>query len=160
VTVTAYDRAGKNQLAEGKLLALDNQIDSTTGTLKLKAQFDNTDALLFANQFVNIKMHLNTLHSVTQVSSAAIQHDTQGAFIYVISPQKTVQVRRVTLGETEGDKVVVLENLAANETVVVEGADRLREDSQIDITEKDGQAVAAVPDAQAKPDKKSRKKNL
>jgi multidrug efflux system membrane fusion protein len=160
VTVTAYDRAGKNKLADGKLLALDNQIDSTTGTLKLKAQFDNTDALLFANQFVNIKMHLNTLQSVTQVSSAAIQHDTQGAFIYVVSPEKTVQVRRVTLGETEGDKVVVLENLAANETVVVEGADRLRDGGQIDVAEKDGQAVAAVPDAQAKPDRKSRKKNL
>jgi multidrug efflux system membrane fusion protein len=105
-------------------------------------------------------MHLNTLQSVTQVSSAAIQHDTQGAFIYVVSPEKTVQVRRVTLGETEGDKVVVLENLAANETVVVEGADRLRDGGQIDVAEKDGQAVAAVPDAQAKPDRKSRKKNL
>ena len=160
VTVTAYDRAGKNKLAEGKLLALDNQIDSTTGTLKLKAQFNNNATLLFANQFVNIKMHLNTLQNVTQVSSAAIQHDTQGAFIYVVSPQKIVQMRRVTLGETEGDKVVVLENLAANETVVVEGADRLRDGGSIDVAEKDGRAVAAEPDTQGKPDKKFHKKNL
>jgi multidrug efflux system membrane fusion protein len=159
VMVSAYDRAGKNKLAEGKLLAIDNQIDSTTGTLKLKAQFDNTDSALFANQFVNIKMHLETLSGVTQVSSAAIQHDTQGAFVYLITSEKTVQIRRVTLGDTEGDKVVVLENLAANETVVIEGGDRLHELSKVDIAEKDGQAVAASPDSQTpKPDAQSRKR--
>jgi multidrug efflux system membrane fusion protein len=159
VIVSAYDRAGKNKLAEGKLLAIDNQIDSTTGTLKLKAQFDNTDSALFANQFVNIKMHLETLSGVTQVSSAAIQHDTQGAFVYLVTPEKTVQIRRVTLGDTEGDKVVVLENLAANETVVIEGGDRLHEMSKVDIAEKDGQAVAASPDSQTpKPDAQSRKR--
>jgi multidrug efflux system membrane fusion protein len=159
VIVSAYDRAGKNKLAEGKLLAIDNQIDSTTGTLKLKAQFDNTDSALFANQFVNIKMHLETLSGVTQVSSAAIQHDTQGAFVYLITPEKTVQIRRVTLGDTEGDKVVVLENLVANETVVIEGGDRLHELSKVDIAEKDGQAVAASPDSQTpKPNERSRKR--
>ena len=150
VVVTAYDRMGKNKLAEGKLLAIDNQIDSTTGTLKLKAQFDNNDSALFANQFVNIKMHLETLSGVTQVSSAAIQHDTQGAFVYLITPEKTVQIRRVNLGETEGDKIVVKEGLAANETVVLEGGDRLHEGSQVDIAEKDGQDVAASP-VQPKP---------
>lgn len=154
VNVTAYDRTGKNQLAEGKLLAIDNQIDSTTGTLKLKAQFDNNDSALFANQFVNIKMHLETLNSITQVSSAAIQHDIQGAFVYLITPEKTVQIRRVSLGETEGDKVVVTEGLAANETVVLEGGDRLHEGSQVDIAEKDGQDVAASPVVQPKPDAK------
>ncbi len=151
VNVTAYDRMGKNKLAEGKLLAIDNQIDSTTGTLKLKAQFDNNDSALFANQFVNIKMHLETLKDVTEVSSAAIQHDTQGAFVYLITPDKTVQIRRITLGETEGDKVVIKEGLAANETVVIEGGDRLREGAQVDIAEKDGQAVAASP-IQPKPE--------
>lgn len=158
VSVAAYDRAGKIKLAEGKLLAFDNQIDPTTGTLKLKAQFDNHERTLFANQFVNIKMHLDTLHGATQVSSAAIQHDTQGAFVYVIKEQ-TVQLRRVTLGPTEADKVVVLSNLATDETVVVEGIDRLREGSRIDIARKDGQAVAADPDAQAKPESKSRQKD-
>lgn len=160
VTVTAYDRAGKNKLADGKLLALDNQIDATTGTLKLKAQFDNTDALLFANQFVNIKMHLQTRQSVVQVSSAAIQQDSQGAFLYVVSPEKTVHIRRVTLGETEGDNVLVLANLAANELVVIEGADRLHEGGRIDVAEKDGQAVAAAATAPANPDRKAAQTNL
>ncbi|MDO9198247.1 MdtA/MuxA family multidrug efflux RND transporter periplasmic adaptor subunit, partial [Rhodoferax sp.] len=159
VSVAAYDRAGKIKLAEGKLLALDNQIDPTTGTLKLKAQFDNNDRSLFANQFVNIKMHLDTLHGATLVSSAAIQHDTQGAFVYVVNREKTVQLRRVTLGPTEADKVVVLSNLAADETVVVEGVDRLRAGSQVDIARKDGQAVAAVPESQAKPAGKPRQKD-
>ncbi|MFZ2406633.1 MAG: MdtA/MuxA family multidrug efflux RND transporter periplasmic adaptor subunit [Methylobacter sp.] len=159
VNVAAYDRAGKTKLADGKLLAVDNQIDPTTGTLKLKAQFDNKEGTLFANQFVNIKMHLDTLHGVTLVSSAAIQHDTQGPFVYVVGSGKNVQLRRVTLGPVEADKVVVLSNLAANETVVVEGVDRLREGSQVDIAQKDGLAVAASPDVQAKPEGKSRKKD-
>lgn len=159
VRVEAYDRAGKTKLADGKLLALDNQIDSTTGTLKLKAQFDNDERTLFANQFVNIKMHLDTLPGVTVVSSAAIQHDTQGAFVYVVNPEKTVQLRRVTLGPTEGDKVAVLSDLAANETVVVEGTDRLREGGLVDIAEKDGLAMAADPAIQAKSEGKSRKKD-
>lgn len=158
VGIEAYDRAGKIKLADGKLLAIDNQIDPTTGTLKLKAQFDNQENTLFANQFVNIKMHLETLSGVTQVSSAAIQHDTQGAFVYVVGPEKTVQIRRITLGPTEGDKVAVLEHLAAGETVVVEGTDRLREGSQVDVAEKDGQAVAASPDAQNKTDSNPRKR--
>lgn len=150
VKIEAYDRAGKNKLANGKLLALDNQIDSTTGTLKLKAQFDNNDRTLFANQFVNIKMHLDTLHDATLVSSAAIQNDTQGAFVYVVGQDKTVQIRRVTLGPTDADKVVVLTNLAANETVVVEGIEQLHEGSKVDIAQKDGQAVAASPETSNK----------
>jgi len=159
VRVEAYDRAGKTKLADGKLLALDNQIDPTTGTLKLKAQFDNNERTLFANQFVNIKMHLDTLPGVTVVSSAAIQHDTQGSFVYVVGQEKTVQVRRITLGPTEGDKVAVLSNLAADETVVVDGVDKLHEGSQVDIAQKNGLAVAADPNIQAKPEGKSRKKD-
>jgi multidrug efflux system membrane fusion protein len=104
-------------------------------------------------------MHLDTLHDVTLVSSAAIQHDTQGAFVYVVDPQLTIQVRRITLGPTEADKAVVLSNLAANETVVVEGIDRLREGGRVDIARKDGQAVAASPDTQAKSEGKSRKRD-
>ncbi|WP_027148695.1 MdtA/MuxA family multidrug efflux RND transporter periplasmic adaptor subunit [Methylobacter tundripaludum] len=159
VRVEAYDRAGKTKLADGKLLALDNQIDPTTGTLKLKAQFDNNERTLFANQFVNIKMHLDTLPGVTVVSSAAIQHDTQGSFVYVVGSEKTAQVRRITLGPTEGDKVAVLSNLAADETVVVEGVDKLHEGSQVDIAQKNGLAVAADPNIRAKPEGKSRKKD-
>lgn len=156
IAVSAYDRAGKIMLAEGKLTAIDNQIDPTTGTLKLKAQFDNNERTLFANQFVNIKMHLDTLPGVTLVPSAAIQHDAQGPFVYVVNQEKTVQLRHITLGpgETEDAKVAVLSDLAANETVVVEGTDRLKDGSRIDIAQKDGQTVAANPDIQAKPERK------
>lgn len=148
ISITAYDRAGKTKLAEGKLLAIDNQIDPTTGTLKLKAQFDNHDGVLFANQFVNIKMHLDTLKDVTKVSSAAIQNDTQGAFVYVVMPDKTVQIRRVTLGATEGDKVSITNNLLPNELVVLEGVDQLHEGSQVEISKKDGQFFAEIRDKQ------------
>ncbi len=154
INITAYDRAGKTKLAEGKLLAIDNQIDPTTGTLKLKAQFDNNDGVLFANQFVNIKMHLDTLKDVTKVSSAAIQNDTQGTFVYVVTPEKTVQVRRVTLGVTESDKVAITNNLAPNELVVLEGIDQLHEGGQVDIAKKDGQSVAEVSNKKEKSDKK------
>jgi len=159
VIVEVYDRAGKSKLGEGKLLAIDNQIDPTTGTLKLKAQFDNNESTLFANQFVNVKMHLETLHDATLVSSAAIQHDTQGAFVYVVKPDKTVQIRRVTLGATEAEKVVVQSNLAANEKVVIEGTDRLHEGSLVDIAQQDGQAVAASPETLINPDAKLRKRD-
>jgi len=147
ISVMAFDRAGKVKLADGKLLALDNQIDPTTGTLKLKAQFDNHDGALFANQFVNIKMHLNTRKGVTQVSSTAIQNDMQGAFVYVVTAEKTVQIRRITIGATDGDKVAILANLAPNEMVVLEGIDKLHEASAVEIVRKDGQTVAAEPPA-------------
>jgi multidrug efflux system membrane fusion protein len=149
IEVAAYDRAGKNQLATGKLTAIDNQIDTTTGTLKLKAQFDNNAGTLFANQFVNIKMRLDTLTGVTLVPSAAIQHDTQGPFVYVINQEKIAEIRHITLGpgETDDAKVAVLSNLVANEAVVVEGTDRLKAGSRIDIAQKDGQEVAATPAA-------------
>ncbi|MEC4747274.1 MdtA/MuxA family multidrug efflux RND transporter periplasmic adaptor subunit [Methylomicrobium sp. Wu6] len=143
IPVEAYDRAGKARLAVGKLLAIDNQIDPGTGTLKLKAQFDNSEGTLFANQFVNTKMLLETLHDAVQVSSAAVQYDSQGAFVYVVGPDAGVQQRRVTLGPSAADKVAVLSNLKAHEAVVVQGFDRLRDGGKADIAERDGQAVAA-----------------
>jgi len=151
IPVEAYDRAGKARLAVGKLLAIDNQIDPGTGTLKLKAQFDNSEGTLFANQFVNVKMLLDTLHEVAQVSSAAVQYDSQGAFVYVVGPDAGVQQRRVSLGPSEADKVVVLGNLKADEAVVVQGFDRLRDGGKADIAERDGQAVAANQASPLKP---------
>ena len=159
VIITAYDRSGKNKLAEGKLLALDNQIDPTTGTLKLKAQFDNTASTLFANQFVNIKMHLETQHNAIQVSSAAVQQDAEGAFVYIVKTDNTVQIRRVKMGATEADRVIIEDNLNANETVVIEGFDRLHDGSKVDVAIKDSQAVAASPEIAATPDRKFRGRN-
>jgi multidrug efflux system membrane fusion protein len=144
IDVIAYDRTGKIKLAEGTLVAIDNQIDASTGTLKLKAHFDNVDESLFANQFVNIKMLINTLENVTQISTAAIQNDGQGAFIYVVTSENSIQIRRVKLGDIQDDKVVVLDNLAANELVVLEGRESLHEGSKINITQKEGNTIIPI----------------
>ena len=146
IEVVAYDRSGKIKLAEGKLVAVDNQIDASTGTLKLKAQFDNVDERLFANQFVNVKIHLNTLEKVTQISSAAIQNDGQGAFVYVATAENTVQIRRLKLGDTQNDNVAVLDNLAANELVVIEGRETLHDGIKINIVQKDGHVITPISD--------------
>ena len=124
------------------MLAIDNQIDTTTGTLKLKAQFDNIESTLFANQFVNIRMNLETLHNVIQVSSAAVQQDAEGPFVYIVKPDNVVQIRRVKVGATEADKVIIEDNLAANETIVIEGIDKLHEGSKVDVANKDGNIMA------------------
>jgi len=157
ITVEAYDRGGKLKLAEGKLTALDNQIDPTTGTIKLKAQFDNQEQTLFANQFVNVRMHLDTLHGVTQIPSAALQHDTQGAFVYVVDAENIAHLRRVEPGPSEGEKVAIETNLAAGEQLILTGIDRVKDGAVVDVAEKDGQAVAAKPDLQPKPEDESGK---
>lgn len=159
IPVEAYDRSGRTILAKGKLIALDNQIDQSTGTLKLKAQFDNSNNTLFANQFVNIRMHLNTLSKVTLISSAALQNDAEGTFVFVVNQDQTVQQRRVSVGGIEGDKVAILANLNANELIVNEGVDRLINGKKVDIAQKDGVAVAANPDLSPKTDGKFRKRD-
>jgi multidrug efflux system membrane fusion protein len=131
--IEAYDRSGKIKLAEGQLLAVDNQIDTSTGTVKLKGQFANEDGALFSNQFVNIKMKMNTLISVTIIPAAAIQRGIMGTFVYVVKEDQTVSVRPLTLGPTEGEKVAVLEGLQPNEWVVVDGADKLREGIKVKL---------------------------
>ena len=133
LVIEAYDRSGKVKLAEGQLLAVDNQIDSSTGTVKLKGQFANKDGALFSNQFVNIKLNMDTLRSVTIIPTAAIQRGTMGTFVYIVKEDQTVSVRPVTLGPTESEKVAVLEGLQPNEVVVVDGADKLREGMKVKL---------------------------
>ena len=150
IAVEAYDRAGKTQLAQGKLVAIDNQIDANTGTIKLKAQFGNDEQNLFANQFVNVKMLLDTLQAAILLPAAAIQHDGQGAFVYVLGADKKAQLRRVALGAGEGDKAVALDGVNAGDVVVVDGADRVRDGCEVDIARQDGVAVTAGSDAPPK----------
>jgi membrane fusion protein, multidrug efflux system len=133
VAIEAYDRSGKIQLAQGQLSAVDNQIDTTTGTVRLKGQFANEDMALFSNQFVNIKMHMDTLHSVTIMPTAAIQRGIIGTFVYVVKNDQTVSVRTVTLGPTESEKVAVLKGLQPNELVVLDGVDKLRENAKVKL---------------------------
>ncbi len=133
LTIEAYDRRGKIKLAQGQLLAVDNQIDTSTGTVKLKGQFANEDGALFSNQFVNIKMLMDTLRSVTIIPTAAIQRGTMGTFVYVVNKDQTVSVRPLTLGPAEDEKVAVLEGLEPDERVVVDGADKLREGLKVKL---------------------------
>jgi multidrug efflux system membrane fusion protein len=131
-TVDAYNRDGKIKLASGKLVTVDNQIDPTTGTIKLKAEFANESTQLFPNQFVNIKMQLETLKNVTVVPSSAVQRGSPGTFVYRVNDDDTVSVRVVKLGPVEGETTVIESGLAAGERVVTDGADKLRDGAKIE----------------------------
>jgi len=146
IGIEAYDRSGKTKLAAGKLIALDNQIDPTTGTIKLKAEFDNRDQTLFANQFVNVRMHLDTLRDVTQIPAAALQHDTQGAFVYVVDAENVAHLRRIEPGPANDERIAVPNALAAGEALIVNGSDRVKDGGKVDVAERDGQAIAAKPE--------------
>lgn len=134
----AWDRGRQNRLAEGMLLTIDNQVDAATGTVKLKAQFPNTDHALFPNQFVNIRMLLDTRRGATVIPSAAIQRDARDLFVYVVRQDNTVTVRKIRIGPTEDDVTVIEDGVAVGETVVVDGIDRLREGVRIEPVMRDG----------------------
>jgi multidrug efflux system membrane fusion protein len=131
--IEAYERSGNTRLAQGRLVAVDNQIDTTTGTIRLKAQFDNEDHALFPNQFVNVRMVVDTLRAVTIIPGSAIQRGTPGTFAYVVKEDETVSVRPLKLGPAEGDKVAVLEGLEPGERVVIDGTDKLREGAKVEL---------------------------
>jgi len=138
LAVDAFDREQKQRLAGGTLLTIDNQIDPTTGTVKLKALFPNTGNELFPNQFVNARLLLETEHDAVVIPTAAIQRGNQGTFVYLVKPDNTVAIRPVTLGVTEGDNVSIRAGLAMGEPVVVEGAERLRDGSKVEIRDGSG----------------------
>ena len=129
--VEAYDREQRRKLAEGALLTIDNQVDPTTGTVRLRAQFPNTDNRLFPSQFVNARLRLETRRGATVVPTAAVQSSPKGPFVYVVRPDRTVAVRQVGVGVTDGDDVSIERGLAVGEQVVVEGAERLRDGAAI-----------------------------
>jgi len=143
LAVEAWDRGFRTRLASGELLTVDNVIDVTTGTVKLKAKFANADLALFPNQFVNARMLLDTRGGVVTIPSAALQRGSQGSFVYVINPNTgpknpgptsddaTVSVRPVKLGPSDGERVAVESGLVAGERVVVDGMDRLREGARV-----------------------------
>jgi multidrug efflux system membrane fusion protein len=131
--VEAWDREQKNRLAVGRVSTTDNAIDPTTGTIKLKAEFANADSLLFPNQFVNIRLQVDTLVGTLAVPTPAIQRGAQGTFVYAVTADGSVTVRRVRTGATENDWVSVQGELAAGEKVVTDGADRLREGARVEV---------------------------
>jgi multidrug efflux system membrane fusion protein len=129
--VEAFDRDLKHLLASGSLATLDNQIDTATGTVKLKAIFPNADDALFPNQFVNPRLRLDTLAGAVLVPNAAIQRGAQGAFVFVVKPDETVEARPVEVRLTEADTSAIAKGLEGTETVVTEGVDRLQTGSKV-----------------------------
>ena len=156
--VAAYDRANVKLLATGRVAAIDSQIDTTTGTVKVRAQFDNADNALFPNQFVNAQLLVNTLHDVATVPTAAIQRGAPGTYVYVINVDNTVSVRPITVGPTDGPMAAVSSGLKVGERVVVDGLDRLRDGARVVVPNPGSQSAA--PGAQGKgPDRSQDRRN-
>jgi multidrug efflux system membrane fusion protein len=143
IAVDAYDREGRTKLATGILVAVDNQIDATTGTVKLKASFTNSDGSLFPNQFVNARILVDSLRSAVLVPNEAIQRGAQGPFVYLVKPDKTVELRKVTPGPSEGGVTAVREGVAAGDALIVDGADRVQERSRVEPTSRERPAARA-----------------
>lgn len=132
LSVDAYSRDDQTKLASGKLQTIDNEIDQTTGTGKLKAVFDNKGNELWPDQFVNIHLLLETQKNATVLPSAAVQQGPQGSFVYLVKPDKTVTVRRLTVGAAQGNVVQVASGVAVNDVVVTDGQDKLQEGSHVE----------------------------
>ncbi len=134
LTVEAFERDGKAKLASGHLQTVDNQIDTATGTVKLKAEFANADDRLFPNQFVNVRLRVETRKEALLIPLAALQRGTKGSFVYVVGPESAVSVRPVVPGPASGDVVAIEQGLSAGEQVVTDGLDKLREGAKVEVT--------------------------
>ncbi|MDY7560102.1 MdtA/MuxA family multidrug efflux RND transporter periplasmic adaptor subunit [Pseudomonas sp. 10B1] len=143
--VEAWDRGDVKLQASGVLASLDNQIDVATGTLKFKARFENQDEALFPNQFVNVRLHADTLKHAVLVPSAAVQFGTNGTFVYVMDGDKKVKVRQLVAGASDESSTVITSGLVAGERVVLEGTDRLRDGSDVEVVN-DSKDVPATTD--------------
>ncbi|HYC10587.1 MAG TPA: MdtA/MuxA family multidrug efflux RND transporter periplasmic adaptor subunit [Steroidobacteraceae bacterium] len=147
--VTAYDRSNTHELATGTLQSLDSQIDTTTGTIRLKALFPNTDESLFPQQFVNVVLLLDTLHGATLIAQSAVQRGAPGTYVYVVNADQTVSVRTVKLGPGDANNVSVSQGLKPGERVVVDGADKLKDGAKVLVRQ--GTPGAASGAAQHQP---------
>ena len=134
LSVEAYDRDDTQKIATGKLLTIDNQIDLTTGTYKLKSVFNNADNALFPNQFVNVHLLVDTKHNLTIVPAAAIQRGPQGTYVYAVGSDNTVKIHPVTIAQTTGNSVGLAGGLNAGDVVVIDGQDKLQDGSRVNPT--------------------------
>ena len=131
--VYALNRDLKTRLAVGKLLTIDNQIDQTTATLKFKAQFENEDLSLFPNQFVDAELLIDTRRGAVIVPTAAIQRSPQSTFVWVVRPDNTTEVRDIATGVVDGDNIEVMHGVDAGDRVVIDGIDKLQQDSRVTV---------------------------
>ena len=129
--VAAFDRSGQKKLAQGTLTTFDSQIDSTTGTIKLRATFPNGERSLYPNQFVNVVLTVDAHKDVATLPLAAVQRGVPGTFVYLVNDDSTVSVRKITLGVSEGERTEVVSGLVPGDRVVVDGADRLRDGAKV-----------------------------
>jgi multidrug efflux system membrane fusion protein len=141
LAVDAFDRAKQKRIAAGELLTFDNQIDTTTGTVKLKAVFPNEDGALFPNQFVNARLLVDVHQSATLVPAAAVQRNTQGAFVYLVKPDHTVAIQAVSVGTVDGDVAEIVKGLEPGAVIAVDNFDKLQEG----ILVAPGRPAAAAP---------------
>jgi multidrug efflux system membrane fusion protein len=148
--VDAYDRDFHTKLATGTLSAIDNQVDATTGTLRFKAVFENKDNMLFPNQFVNVRLLIDTWRNAIVVPTAAVQRGPSGMFVYVVKDDETVDLRPVKTGHTEGAETLIESGLAPGEVVVTDGLEKLKKDAKVTTRDKDQDANSAQPGAKAK----------
>jgi multidrug efflux system membrane fusion protein len=149
MTVDALDQSDKTKIASTSVLVLDNQIDTTTGNVKAKAIFPNSDGALFPNQFVNVRLLVETQHNVTLVPTAAIQLNPQGAFVYVVKPDQTASMRAVTRGTSDGNSSAV-EGVTAGEVIAVSGFDKLQDGAKVTVrTGRSGQGGQGAQGGQA-----------
>ncbi len=148
--VQALDRDQREVLASGRLTTIDNQIDTTTGTLKMKAEFANADMALFPNQFVNVRVQVDTLADATVIPGAAVQRGSPGTYVYVVQAGNTVALRRVSLGPSDGQRTVVREGVSVGELVVVDGVDNLREGARVEPIDKEAAERAATQPGERK----------
>jgi membrane fusion protein, multidrug efflux system len=145
---TAYDRSGVSKLDDGVLQTFDSQIDPTTGTIKLRAQFPNDKRTLYPNQFVNVRLLVDSRKDVTLMPTAGIQRGVPGTFVYLVNADSTVSVRKVELGATDGSRVEVRSGLSPGDRIVIDGADKLRDGAKINLrTEANASSAPQQPDA-------------
>jgi multidrug efflux system membrane fusion protein len=142
----AYDRDFRKKLASGHLQAVDNQINASTGTVKLKAVFDNKDRMLFPNQFVNVRLLVDTKKGIVLIPVAAVQKSPHTTFVYVVKADDTVEVRPVTLGPAERETIAVASGVADGETVVTDGVDKLQDGTKVAARDEAGAAEDAKKD--------------
>ncbi|HJT44344.1 MAG TPA: efflux RND transporter periplasmic adaptor subunit [Rhizomicrobium sp.] len=131
--VDVYDRSQTNKIASGNLSAVDTVVDPATGSVKLRALFDNKDNMLFPAQFVNVRLLVDTLPGQTTVPVPAVQRGADGSYVFLVRPDKTVIQRAVKIGIQDGDQIQILSGLKPGDTVVVDGADRLRDGADVEI---------------------------
>jgi multidrug efflux system membrane fusion protein len=142
--VTAWDRSNTHQLASGTLQSIDSQIDTTTGTIRLKALFPNDDESLFPQQFVNVVLLLNTLRGATLIPQSGVQRGAPGTYVYVVNADQTVNVRKVTIGPGDANNVTVTDGLKPGDLVVVDGADRLKDGAKVLVRQGAARPVAGA----------------